>query len=224
MNTKTPIILLHGLHMNTLALRFLANFLKSQGYSVHLFRYYSVKDNIDTHSNKLKTFINLLGIKKVHLIGHSLGGLVIRQFLHNNHNTPNPVVIDKVITLGTPHLGSTAAHYAKRLSPFLIGKAYHNSLNGQCPPLPDGIRLGVIAGNKPHGLGKPILLYHNKKVIKNQIDSQNDGTVYVFETKLNTLTDHIILPVSHSGMLFDKRTFWQVQHFLEQGQFDHSSY
>lgn len=210
--------MLHGLHMNTLALRPLANFLKNQGFSVYLFRYYSVKDPIHTHSHKLHQFIQSLNLTKVHLVGHSLGGLVIRQFLNDNLTKPNPVTIDKVITLGTPHLGSICAHYAKRISPFLLGNSYDNSLNGTCPPPPAGVVFGVIAGNKPNGLGRAVLDYHTKNILKNQ-EGQHDGTVYVFETKLPTATDHLVLPASHSGMLFDKHTHQQIGYFLTHGRF-----
>lgn len=220
MVTQTPIILLHGLHMNTLAMRPLANFLKNQGFSVHLFRYYSVKDSISTHSHRLTRFIHTLGLRKVHLIGHSLGGLVIRQFLHDNLNAITPISVDKVITLGTPHLGSICAHYAKRLSPILLGYSYGGSLDGSCPPLPAGITLGSIAGTKPNGIGKAVLSYHSKKIIQNQYDDDNDGTVYVFETKLDNASDHLVLPVSHSGMLFNKQVFERIITFLTVGQFN----
>lgn len=218
--TQTPVVLLHGLHMNTLALRPLANFLKNQGFMVHLFRYYSVKDNIKTHSHRLRQFLTIHNIHKVHLIGHSLGGLVIRQFLYDNQHQFSPITIDKVITLGTPHLGSTCAHYAKRLSPIILGNAYNGSLSGHCPPLPSNITLGVIAGNKPNGLGKLLLSYHSQKIIKNQYDDSNDGTVYVFETKLANACDHLVLPVSHTGMLFDKLVFDKVLTFLNLGRFN----
>ena len=63
--------------------------------------------------------LNFTGAKKVILVGHSMGGLAIREYLqrtddNNVHiNWINPYEEDghkvaKVITIGTPHLGSNA--------------------------------------------------------------------------------------------------------------------
>ena len=50
----------------------------------------------------------------------------------------------------------------------------------------------------------------------------HDGTVYIEETKIEAATDHIVLPVSHTGMLVDKTVAAQTKCFLQHGQFDHS--
>lgn len=235
-NTKsrTPVILIHGLYETTWYMKILANRLFAQGFDPHLFRYYSLKDPMARHSERLAQFIDERGIASgdgVHLVGHSLGGLVIRQFLHDNHHKTQPVPIGRVVTLGTPHLGSTVAHYVKRLTPKMINNAFNTALDGHCPALIDGVALGAIAGVKPQGLGKPFLTHHQKfnrisntnldnPLSASQLDIRHDGTVYVFETKLPNAKDHIILPVSHTGMLFDEMVSQQVGHFLKNGAFE----
>lgn len=231
-NTKsrTPVILIHGLYETTWYMKILANRLFVQGFDPHLFRYYSLKDPMARHSERLAQFIDERGIASgdgVHLVGHSLGGLVIRQFLHDNHHKAQPVPIGRVVTLGTPHLGSTVAHYVKRLTPKMINNAFNTALDGHCPALIDGVALGAIAGVKPQGLGKPFLTHHQKanpafaKLNTPTLDTRHDGTVYVFETKLSTACDHLILPVSHTGMLFDRTVSQQVGYFLQNGRFLH---
>ena len=130
------------------------------------------------------------------------------------------------MTLGTPHVGSVCADYIWRLSPAVVGRSYVDALDGTVPPLPAHITLGVIAGNRPYGLGQLFLQYHNRKLRKadNMPSAEHllhDGTVYIEETKIEAATDHIVLPVSHTGMLVDKGVTTQVIYFLQHGQFEH---
>lgn len=235
LTSRTPVILIHGLYETTWYMKILANRLSAQGFDSHLFRYYSLKDPMIRHSERLARFIgehDLSNADGVHLVGHSLGGLVIRQFLYDNQQKVQPSPIGRVVTLGTPHLGSTVAHYVKRLTPKMINNAFDTALDGHCPPLIDGVALGAIAGVKPQGLGKPFLTHHQKfnrisntnldnPLSASQLDIRHDGTVYVFETKLPNTKDHIILPVSHTGMLFNDTVAQQVGYFLKNGVFEH---
>ncbi len=46
-----------------------------------------------------------------------------------------------------------------------------------------------------------------------------DGMVTVQETQIQGLRDHIVLPVSHTGMLISSRVARQAVSFLKTGQF-----
>ncbi|HEV2286271.1 MAG TPA: hypothetical protein VGR80_09525, partial [Steroidobacteraceae bacterium] len=50
-------------------------------------------------------------------------------------------------------------------------------------------------------------------------DEENDGTVAVSETRLPGATDHIVLPVSHLGMLVSARVAHETGRFLTEGRF-----
>lgn len=50
----------------------------------------------------------------------------------------------------------------------------------------------------------------------------NDGTVFVHETKLIGAADHLVLPASHTGLLWYPPVAQQVDYFLRQGKFLHS--
>ena len=50
----------------------------------------------------------------------------------------------------------------------------------------------MIAGHVPHGLGALFAGFHE----------EHDGTVAVGETRLDGLTDHVVVAASHSGLLF----------------------
>ncbi|PID37777.1 MAG: alpha/beta hydrolase [Pseudomonadales bacterium] len=219
------IVLIHGLHqrhwiMKPLALRF-----EKAGYICHLFNYSSLAEPMETHITRLHSWLAPeVGETPFHMVGHSLGGLVIRQFLHKypqwlENGRLGRGGLGRVVTLGTPHLGSTTADYAKRLLPIAVGHSYKGALDGSIADLPDGVCLGVIAGNKPQGLGTPVLSYHNRKGELSNEDKANDGTVYVFETRLPKATDHIVMPVTHTGMLIDKAVAENALYFLENGCF-----
>jgi len=51
------------------------------------------------------------------------------------------------------------------------------------------------------------------------LPEENDGTVAVSETRMPGATDHIVLPVSHLGMLLSARVARETGSFLTQGRF-----
>lgn len=192
----------------------LAHRLKRRGFNTYCYRYYSTKDDISSQAKGLMSYIDTIGVRRVHFVAHSLGGLVVRHFLYTYFDYP----VGRLVTLGTPHLGSITAQYAKKFFPLSLGKAFDNGLDGNCPPLAANIELGSIAGNRSFGLGQILLSRHNK--ISQQF-CKHDGTVYVFETALPNAIDHIILPVSHTNMLISKEVAKQTAHFLKTGAFLH---
>lgn len=210
-----PVYVVHGLHQNSWAIMPLVNKLRQHQLSAKSFRYYSLKDAIDIHAKRLHEFLmnNHPAHSPFNLVGHSLGGLVIRTFLAQYPNWQ----VQRVVTLGTPHNGSTTAHYAHRWLKPLIGQAYHNALDGNCLAMPSHIELGIIAGTKSFGLGLPFLYHHQRKHAL--LDHAHDGTVFVFETKLACAKEHITLPVTHSALLTNQLTADLTANFLKHGQF-----
>lgn len=216
--SSTTVLLLHGLHQNPRWVSLLANRLTKAGFSVNMFHYYSTKDDIATHSHRLHQHLLATHNPKVplHIVAHSLGGLVARHFLVNYPSWQQDKM--RMVTLGTPHLGSLCAKISHHVMPYFVGRAYVNALDGNCP-IPDHIEIGIIAGNRPFGIGLPILQINSKLNQLDQSHKQNDGTVYVFETLLPSAKDHIILPVTHTGLLYDKLVAQKTIKFLHNGKF-----
>lgn len=75
--------------------------------------------------------------------------------------------------------------------------------------MPLAIEIGAIAGTRRLGVGMAFA----------RLDNPNDGVVTVAETRLPGLADHLVLPVSHSGMLFSARVAREVCAFLRAGRF-----
>lgn len=204
------VVLLHGLHMHAWAMQPLAWRLQQQGFKTACFGYQSVLESVAAHSERLARWLVRYQAEDeaLFLVGHSLGGLVIRHFLYRYPQ----VKIRRCVTIGTPHQGSFAARRLREFVPSVLGRSYTLGLDGQVPPLPEGVALGSIAGSASRGLGRLIL---------SSRDKDNDGTVFVYETRVAKACDEIVLPVSHSGMLLDWQVAQQTGYFLRHGCFNH---
>jgi pimeloyl-ACP methyl ester carboxylesterase len=144
----------------------------------------------------------------VHLVGHSLGGLVIYRFLERFPAQPP----GRVVFLGVPCVASRAAERAAAFAPVahLMGPSVAEELlTARERRWTHARGLGIVAGNQPLGLGQLFA----------QFDEDNDGTIAVSETRLPGATDHIVLSVSHLGMLLSERVAHQTGLFLTQGRF-----
>jgi hypothetical protein len=69
--------------------------------------------------------------------------------------------------------------------------------------------LGVFAGRIGVGVGR----------LLGGFDVPYDGTVAVVETRLAGIADHLVLPVSHSTLLFSREFARHAIEFLEHGRF-----
>lgn len=195
--------------MPGIEMRLLGNRLINAGFKPVQFSYKSVRSSPRENTIELQRFIRDLNAPSVHFICHSLGGLIVRH-LFNEYPDQRP---GRIVTLGTPHTASSAAKTLVKISPgrLLLGKSTEQGLLGSVPPWRSNNELGVIAGTLRLGLG----------MIVPGIARPNDGTVTVQETMLENMTDHIILPVSHFGMLLSSRVAHQTIYFLHNGKFDH---
>lgn len=214
MANKPTTLILHGLHQTSLIVYPLARYIRRAGFIVHTPNYHSLGQDILAHAKRLDDYLLTHHNPKepINLVAHSLGGLVVRQFLHDHPNWQ----VHRCVSLGTPHQGSVCATYVRRTLPLLIGKSYIGALDGTCPNVPKHVAFGVIAGNKPQGLGLPFLNHHNRHY---HTQHGHDGTVFLYETELPSATDRLILPVTHTDMLTSSAVASQVVHFLEYGKF-----
>lgn len=200
-------VLVHGLWMTGLDLFFLARRLRRCGFQVHIFHYASLGGDPAGHVARLQHFVQALGVTPVHWVGHSLGGLLVRQLLHE-HGAQLPP--GRVVTLGTPHGGSQVASVMSARWPgrLLLGRSLP-ALLGRLPSWERVRPLGSIAGTLPLGIG----------LLVSGLPRPHDGTVAVAETELAGMDDHIALPVSHMGLVFSAVVAQQVCHFLRHGCF-----
>ena len=205
---REAVILVHGLWMGGWAMQGLRLLLSRRGYAAYVVNYRSMAQGLDEHARRLAARIAGLREPVVHLVGHSLGGLVILRYLRLHGEQR----VARIVLLGTPvracmaglHLGNLAA-----------GERLLGSSRDIWRSLPEDYRpqreLGVIAGSRPWGLGRLVM----------RLPGTNDGVVRLEETEVAGMRDRIVLPVSHSGMLASARVAREVAAFLERGAFDH---
>ena len=190
------IILLHGLFMNKIIMAPLANRLETLGYQVENISYPSTKAD---KARLFKTVDRLIGEGPTILLGHSLGGLVITEYLFTQKISIEKVPL--VITIGTPHQG---ARIAKDMEKFKIDKLLGSSVQfGLLPkkyqkqwPVPQ--QLISIAGNVKIG-ARPLL----DRVWGEEVE-ESDGTVSIAETKIPGMTEHIVVKQSHTSMVYSR--------------------
>ena len=101
-----PVVLVHGNLCNHSIWREMMHHLRAQGHSVLAIDLEPILAPIDQHTAALEQAVQSLrahtGSRQVALLGHSMGGLVIRAWLRQYGNQHAAVVV----TLGTPHCGT----------------------------------------------------------------------------------------------------------------------
>lgn len=112
---EIPIVLIHGYFHNRSGLLLLRRALRRQGFeNVHTFSYNPLRRSIPQISQSLKRkvegIVDRCGIHRVHLIGHSLGGLLARYY---TEHLGGHEVVHTLISLGTPHKGTMIAHMGR---------------------------------------------------------------------------------------------------------------
>lgn len=208
---RTVVVYVHGLWLTGIEGGFLRQRLGGDLNAVtYAFRYPSVRADITANARALAVFLANLRADTLHLVGHSLGGLVIRRLFELGEGERLPP--GRLVFLGSPLNGSRAALNLARL-PFgklLVGRGVHEELLTPRERRWDGKRdLGVIAGNLSVGLGRIVGIS----------GAPSDGTIFVEETRLAGITDHLVVPVSHIGLPYSKLVAKSVAVFLSRGMF-----
>ena len=207
---SSSILFIHGLFMNGMDMSLLRYRFKKSGYNTFQFSYKSTQHTPLENAHKLSEFICSIQSRKIHVVCHSLGGLVLRHYL-NLYPAKN---LGNIVMLGTPNETSIFAYklLELKIGKKLLGKSIVNGLTGKLPKWDNKYKLGIIAGNFR-------LVY---RLISPIIKSANDGIVSVEETKLDGSIDHITLKLSHTfGLLFSIKAFQQTKYFLEHSSFIH---
>ena len=204
------VILLHGLWMPALVMGVLAARLRRCGYRVRLFAYHSLSKTLEHNALKLADFVREQGDAEIHLVGHSLGGLVILQALQAHPE----LVSGHVVLLGSPVRGSVVAQRLQRsgITRWMIGSSGERGLLGDGPTWQGQLPLGVIAGRRPLGIGQ----------VTGGLRGENDGTVTVAETTLENASESIRVHATHTELLVSRVVADEVCMFLKNGHFSRS--
>jgi pimeloyl-ACP methyl ester carboxylesterase len=204
------IVVVHGLWMTGAVFALQRAQLARRGYRALAFSYPSMRLALDEIASRLARFVTALGAPQVHFVGHSLGGLVVLNALALDPKLP----VGRVVLLGTPATGSRAA---RQLARFTVGRTLVGRAVQEWGPERGAVvaarcEVGMIAGTVRFGVGSLLL----------DLPMPNDGVVCLDETRMPGLSDHLEMPLSHSGMIFSSRATSQICYFLEHGHFARS--
>jgi pimeloyl-ACP methyl ester carboxylesterase len=202
-----PVLLVHGLWTNRAVMLYLSRALAGRGFAPRAIGYYSALDEFEHNAAHLAREIARCAGERIHIVAHSLGGLVALRALARRPDAR----VRRIVLLGSPLAGCQSGRRLARtrfLAP-LLGTT--RALWSDMPQLdvPAGVEAGAIAGTRRLGLGSLVL----------KLPGPSDGAVLVEETRHPRLADHLVMPVAHSEMLVSRAVATQVAAFLATGRF-----
>jgi hypothetical protein len=209
---REMVVLLHGLGRSNTAMWLLARRLENAGFLVERVGYSSLRQSPEEIIAEVSGQIRDCcadHAPRVHFVGHSLGGLVIRAYLQDN-----PVAhLGRVVLIGTPNQGTPLVDRFQDHCLFELLGPTTGSLGTDGESLPHRLTtphypVGVIAGVVDRPLNDSLL------------PGPDDGLVPVESTKLEGMSDFVVVESGHSALRYDEEVVNQVIAFLRRGKFD----
>lgn len=209
------VVLLHGLARTSMSMNPMQRALEDEGFETVNIGYpsrdYSVEELAEIAIPKgLSACRAKDDIDQIHFVAHSLGGILLRQYLSEKEIGE----LGRVVMLGPPNQGSTAVDELQGFPGFdwLNGPAGLQLGKGEdSVPLrlgPATFELGVIAGNRTID-----------PITSAVLENPDDGRVSVEDTKLDGMTDFVVVEHSHAFMMRMRRPIELTIRFLHNGSF-----
>jgi pimeloyl-ACP methyl ester carboxylesterase len=192
------VALVHGFLANKLLLATLARRLRRHGYLTDAWGYWNMQCSLLVHAERFAKELAELDadprIGTIHLVGHSMGGIIGRAALEKYR----PAKLGRFVMLAPPNRGSFVATatrntFGRLLKPVAELSTDPESLVNRLP-MPAGVEVGVIA-------------------------AEYDALVTEESTHPDAPHAHVILPTWHTGLLFRPETADLVASFLATGEF-----
>lgn len=206
------VILLHGLGKSDASMEKLEAAIGEAGFATINVDYPSTDHPIEQLAGPAiaPALDQCKGYDKVNFVTHSMGGILVRQYLSR-------VPIDnlgRVVMLGPPNNGSEVVDRLGNFPGFhfIFGDAGlqlgtgNLSVPNQLGPA--DFDLGIIAGTRSINL-----------ILSQMIPDADDGKVSVDSTRLAGMKDHLAMPVTHVFMMKNDKVIAQVIHYLQHGSF-----
>jgi pimeloyl-ACP methyl ester carboxylesterase len=195
---REVVVLVHGLLMIGPVMKPLEWRLKREGFGVVNWTYWTTRDNIEIHGERLHRTLNKLDadptVSRIHLVTHSMGGIVTRAALARG----KPAKLGRIVMLAPPNHGSYVARILAPalgaiLRPFRELSTGDGSYVRRAPGL-TGVDFAVIA-------------------------ARWDILVARDSTHLAGEREHLVLNGFHTPLVFQSSTAQRVARYLKTGSF-----
>jgi murein DD-endopeptidase MepM/ murein hydrolase activator NlpD len=212
---KGVVILLHGLGRSDRSMSGMANYLMQNGYGVCNQGYPSTTSAVELLSSYVGNALERVeraGAKKVHLVTHSMGGILARYYLQRR-TLPNG---SRVVMLSPPNQGSEVIDNLSNWRWFgrLMGPAalqLSTSANSLPNRMPGTLaETGIITGTSS---SDPWFNW--------MFAGDTDGKVSVESARMNGMTDFLTVNRGHTRIMAADEVQYQTRYFLDNGFFDH---
>ena len=211
---KEKVILVHGFGRSPVAMKKFEEYFEEAGYQVFSIGYSTLTQNIKgvkkEFYSKVDKHLNDVD-DKVHFVGHSMGGLMVRSYL-GDREVRN---LGNVVILGTPSKGTPIVEYLRSKWFFGLAGPAVESLSSNGSKFLNSLKkpvynLGVIAG------------FVSRAGREDVLPGADDGIVPVDSTKVEGMKDFKLLPESHYSMRYSPLVMKQVHFFLKNAYFHDS--
>ncbi len=214
MNTaKELVVLLHGYMRTAYDMRKVKKYLESFGYDIFAPTLPTTFRSVDDCTVKLEKLFDTIpsgDYDRVHFVGHSMGGLIIRLFLSRNKISN----IGRCVLIATPNGGSDLA--VKAHGKFGLAAKISPSVNDLMSP-------GLIIGpplNKPYPEFGAIAGNKSPWIPGALIREDNDGRVAVSSVPFDGMEKFTVVPYRHTRIHKNQEVAKLVDGFLQRGSFD----
>lgn len=222
------VVIVHGLARSAWSMKNMSKGIEDQGYQVCVVDYPTLRQSIDhtlhESARELSRCITefetsetqITNQPKIHFVGHSLGGLVIRSYLAQHPDLVGSPEMGKVVFVGTPNHGSDVADFFSDTWMLSLVGGTAESLTTNPNSFPNSLPLpnydfGVIAGTQTY------------PVFSGMFAKTNDGLVSVESTKLEGMRDFIEVDIKHDRLRRDPYVTSLVLNFIQTDRFEPES-